>query len=484
MNKHTRMTVSVLIVSLAAVPALQAQLGQPRPAPDRARVNPFGIGQSGFGRPMLQPRALQDHPLDEKEQKKYDAAISALERRSGTTARGGASAGRVTELTAAFRLGSTHLRFGQEEAAKTAFEKAWQMVPELYGDTRSMAAATGQVRAHLRDLQTGKEPDLTLTLMSELNDAHQKAFDTIEQPRGKEQLAQPLAEMWFQLMQVGQLDKDSMARGATWVMRFPRMAMADRPLPPEQAADYDAQVTQVSILAPQRLRQLAERQMGRPGLARPLNPGQDTPETVDPVTAQIIAVLDAKRGPITGFMEADVHFRFGQFRLGMTTTANAWGALLEYYRANPGSAGPVDADVHFESLAQIAGSNPVQAAVLLDQIDPLYRNMLQVDRLFGVKVADHWASLADTMPLAPPMLVKAAFWLEHVSNQYKNLESKYANALEEIKQQIEAAGAPEDPRGPRARRAEPQAEGEAQDRNTQRRGIAIPRSPDRQIGNN
>jgi hypothetical protein len=187
-------------------------------------------------------------------------------------------------------------------------------------------------------------------------------------------------------------------------------------------------------------------------------------------------------------MQADIAFRFGQFRDGMTATLSAWRELLEHYRGNAGNISPADTEIHFESLSQIAGLNPIQALVVLDQVDPMYRNMLQADRFFGMKVADLWAKMASTLPLSPPMLVKAGFWLEHVSKQHKDAASRYSNSLADVKQKLEAArkasGEADD--GEDAKADADRGEKEDDDRPSVggRRGIRIPRSNDRPTGEN
>ncbi|HOA73440.1 MAG TPA: hypothetical protein PL151_03720 [Phycisphaerae bacterium] len=497
MSRALRSASSGLIVSLFFSGLVSAQpaparpapggppLGRPVPPPPAAgrSADPFGVARAqAFGTQVLKPRPLEDAQLDEKDQKKYDSTITSMEKRAANL-RASQSGNRTAELANAFKLGSTQLKYGQEKTARDSFEKAWQLVPELFGEPKSSTVVMGQIRSHLREIQlaAGKDPELALTLMSELNDAHTKAFEAIQQPKARDQLAQPLAQTWFHLMLTGQLDPESLEKGAAWVIRFPHIAVADRPLPPEQNAEYQSQLAQANINLPQKLRQLAERQVLPPGAARPrLNP-DDAPDTVDPATAQAIMSLETKSGPIAQFMQAEVAFRFGQFRDGMTHTLNAWRELLEHYRGNAATVSPADAQIHFDSLAYIAGLNPIQALVVLDQTDSMYRNMLRVDRFFGAQVADFWAKMASTLPLSPPMLAKAAFWLEHVSKQHPDAASRYSNSLAEVKRKLEAADKASGKTEGGTDENVGRDEKEADDRPGVggRRGIRIPRSADR-----
>mgnify|MGYP000998582157 CR=1 FL=1 len=60
----------------------------------------------------------------------------------------------AAELSAAFRLASLQLKNSQEKSARESFEKAWQLVEKLYQEPKTMGVANGQVRTHLRELQT------------------------------------------------------------------------------------------------------------------------------------------------------------------------------------------------------------------------------------------------------------------------------------------------------------------------------------------
>lgn len=439
---HPIRRASGVLLVLFTASNLLAQAGQaPRPGSGRPPGPGPGMGGPPGGAMAQRPlkvRPLEDKPLDEKEQKKYDAAIAGMQKNAGRT---GSSANHTAELTAAFRLGSTQLKYGQEQAARTEFEKAWQLVPPLYAEPKTAAAAAGPIRTHLRELQTlaAKDPELALTFMFELDEVHRKALEAVKQERSKPQVAQPLAQFWFQFMQMGQLDKETMGTAAFWVMQSPQIALADRPLPPDQQTEYQSQLTAVTVDVSQRIRQLAERQLGRP--VRPPQIGNtDAPETVDPATAQLVLILDQKRGPLSRFMEADIHFRYGQLRDGTAATQAGWRELLEFYRSNPGSVSPIDTEIHYESLQRIAANNPVVAFALLDQVDVAYRNMLRVDRFFGVRTAELWAKMVEGLPLAPPALMKAAFWLEHVSKQHKDAATRYAASLADIKHKLEEAG--------------------------------------------
>lgn len=468
-----------LLLSLILVTALQAQVGQrnqpPRPAPGEPADPRSAFGGQLDGVPArhtLQPRELQDHPLEEREQRKYDLTITGLEKRAAAMAQNP-----TLELASTFRLASTHLRNRQEQAARDGFEEAWQMVVEMYKDPRTMGAATGQVRAHLRELQTvaRTDPELALTLMSELDPAHQEAFEAIEQERARSQLAQPLAQTWSQLMMAGPLDKESLHKAAAWLLLFPQMALADRPLPPDQQGAYQSQLTQVNVLITQQLQQLAALQFDR---QRQLQGGPPD-RAGDMAIEQRTALLDAKRGPLTRFMEADVHLQFGQFRNGLDATGAGWQELMEFYRNNPRTVTPADTELHFQTLSRLAETNPIQALVIMAEIDPLYRNMLAVDRFFGVRLADLWMSMADDLPLNPPMLTKAADWLEHVSKQHKDMETRYAGALQRIKNDLEADSQPADGQDPREPAAPPEADEREEARPNTPRGIPIPRSIDR-----
>jgi hypothetical protein len=480
MRTMSPIVIRALLLSLMIAPLLQAQSGQrnqQRPVPGQAPplVPAFGGQLDGpTGVQVLSPRELQDHPLEERDQKRYDATITGMERRSAATAQTGS---RTVELAAMFRLASTQLRNGQELAALDSYEKAWQVIAELCRDSKTAMAAIGQIRPHLRELQTvgAKDLALALTLMSELAPAHQLALEAIEQPRTREQFAQLLAQTWSQFMLAGQLEKDSLGKAARWVLLFPQLALADRPLAPEQQALYQSQLTQVNVMINQQLRHLAERQLGQP---QQVFPGNNTPETVDPVVAQAIALLDAKRGPISRFIEADVHLQFGQFRDGLAATNMAWRELLEFYRSNPRSVTPADSQVHFETMKRLAATNPIQALAILDQVDPLYRTVLAVDRSFGVRLADMWAELAADLPLSPPMLTKAAAWMEHVSKQHKDMEARYAAALERIKRDLDPDGQPATDSG-RPDAEQPGADDQQEPSGVGgRRGLTIPRSVD------
>jgi hypothetical protein len=236
-----------------------------------------------------------------------------------------------------------------------------------------------------------------------------------------------------------------MAKGTPWMLTAPESVISDRTLPPDPRAEYQAQLAQVSILLNQRLKQLAEQQLGQAARRPPAPPGMnlEADNPTNPMTEQVVAALNAKSGPIARFMEAEVHFRWGQFRDGLTTTTNGWKELLEYYRSNR-NVSPADAQVHFESLDRLAADNPLQALVILNHLDPLYRTMIQVDQFFGAKIADTWVKLAGDLPLNVPMLTKAAFWAEHASRMGKQQEGKYTSALAEIKRKLEEASEQEE----------------------------------------
>jgi hypothetical protein len=155
----------VLLLSLMFAPRLQAQSGQrnqQRPVPGQAPppLPAFGGQLDGpVGMQVLSPSELQDHPLEERDQKRYEATITGMEKRSAATAQ---TASRTVELAALFRLASTQLRHGQELSALDSFEKAWQVIAELCRDSKTVMPAIGQIRPHLRELQTvgAKDPAL------------------------------------------------------------------------------------------------------------------------------------------------------------------------------------------------------------------------------------------------------------------------------------------------------------------------------------
>jgi hypothetical protein len=278
---------------------------------------------------------------------------------------------------------------------------------------------------------------------------------------------------------LGQLDKDAMEKGSFWVLKYPQAAIADRPIAAEARSQYESELAQASVNINARLRELAQRQLVGRG-AQPMDPNT-APDTVDPATALVINALDAKRGPIIRFTEADVHFKYGQFRRGIEATNEGWKELLEFYRSNPGAVLPADTGAHFETLDRLAGLNLVQALVLLDQTDPAYRGMGPIDPLFGVRVADTWAKMVN-LPLNPPMLTKAAFWFTYVSKQHKDISAKYAPQLEILKQKLEQAkgehedDAEDDDHG----KKDDDKDGEAKEHKntTGRRGISVPKAID------
>lgn len=420
------------IVLLFVQPA-SAQFGPP---PNRGGGPGIGVGgapQPGLGGPVLKTRELQDKPLAEKDQRKYDALIANMQKSKPKTP--------TAELSGAFRLASLQLKNGQEKTARESFDKAWQLAAQLYHEPKTMGVATGQIRTHLRELQTlaSKDPELAVTLLTELGPVQRQALEAIEQTRGRTQLTQPMATMWYQFMQGARLDKEPLEQATYWIVLFPQIALADRPLTPEQQNEYQSQLTAITVNITPLLRQLAERQLGRP--VRPLQPNNpEASDTVDPATAQVISMLDLKRGPLTRFLEADVHFRFGQLRDGLIATQSGWRELLEFYRANRGGVSPIDAETHFEAVERMAAENPVQALAVLDQVDPAYRTMTQIDRFFGLRVADLWARMASSLPLNPEMLMKTAFWLEYVAKQHKDAGTKYAATMELVKHNLEQAG--------------------------------------------
>ncbi|MBI4580986.1 MAG: hypothetical protein HY718_14865, partial [Planctomycetes bacterium] len=413
--KTPRLILSVVFVSLSAVPLFaQFDGGPARPQRPGQPLPPGPMGglgpQAGFGTRSLKPRRLEDRPLDEKDQRKYDAAIAPLEKRSGAAGRSGAQAAPTQEAVNQFRLGSAHLRFGQEQAAEEAFIQAWESLVPLMKEPRSFTAALAQVRTYLRELQTvgGRDPELMLTLMSDLTPQHQAVYDAVEPPKSKPSLANPIAAAWIHLTQMGQLDRDTLEKGAPWMLLFPQMAMADRPLSAEQRSEYQAQLTQANIAMNRKMEDLANRWValaaqaagdprqpsGRLPRIRPRDP--NAPEThgeVDPVVAQAMAALEPKRGAIARFVEAEIAFRWGQSRDGLDATGSGWKELLEYYRSNPRNVSPVDSQLHFDALRQLVETNPVQMALVLDQLDAAYRTMMQIDRGFAPLIADEWIKL-------------------------------------------------------------------------------------------
>lgn len=449
MRRTTTLALSAVYVTLYAMPSSAQIGGQPGQLPptDRREPGQFGgfQGQPGMGElPLLAARHLEDRPLEGRQQKRYENAIKALRRRIET-----ASGNAVQEAANTFRLGSTHLEYGQEVQAAEAFSDAWKRVIDLASEPQTVAAGLAQARSHLRQLQAiaPKDAPLAVALLADASPAHEAAYETIEDTRTKEQLARLLAGAWAPLMQIGQLDQVSMASAVRWVMMFPELALTDRRLNELQAAEYQSQLTKVNIEINQRLRELAERQLaaaaGRP-MPRPRpTPGGNlpgaAPDTADPMTLRMINELDAKRGPIALFMEAEVHFRWGQMQRGMAATAGAWRELLGFYRSNPRNISPADTDPHFAAVQQLVRTNPVQAAFVLDRMDGPYRTMAQIDPHFSIVVAEEWDRLTSAVPLTAGLLTRAVLWVEAAGKLSPNLAARYEQSLDRIKADLENA---------------------------------------------
>ncbi len=453
-----RLSVSIAVVSFVLAAPLPAQSrGRERsnraapPAAPGAGAAFGGAPIGGLGATVLRPRKLENRTLDEKEQKKYDALKASAEKRAAAGNRS-ATNNPAQEVMTTLRTASTQLHNGQELDAAESYTKAWEAMAVLVKDPKGASAGIGQARTHLREFQnlTGKDPQLVLALMTELAEKQKQAFESVENAKLKPQLASPIAMVWAQLMQMGQLDKESLTLGAAWVMLFPQMVIADRALSEEQGAEYDRQLTQLSLQVTAKLRQMAERQLlamatqqrgpaVRPMPPQGVNPGAEAPESVDPMLAQAIAAMDSKRSAITRFMEADIHFQWGQFRRGVSATAEGWKELLEFYRGNARSITPLDAQAHFDTLDQTAVRNPVQAVVLLDQLDPAYRGMAQMDRFFAPGIADHWMKLSPGLPLNSAMLDRALFWVSSASKLGKEQETQYKQAIEDLGKKLSEA---------------------------------------------
>ena len=456
----TSVWVSALFLTLLVTASLPAQSRRraDRPAdprgPARAGIagqpgDPTTGGLDGPGGPALKPSRLEDATLNPADQRRYDALILNLSKQAGGPVRANQQPNPLQEIDADFRTGSAHLRFGQETLALESFTKAWTGMLELLKDAKSAAAANVQARTHLSELQklAGDDPELVLALMTELAPQHQAAFEAIEQPKLQAQLAMPLAATWARLVQAGRLDKASLALAANWLLMYPQLVTADRPLNPDQRSEIEAQLTRIEVDFSNRARQMAERQraqaMGIRGNPVPVTPNAEG-QNADPALQESMANFEAKRGPMIEFMKADILLRFGQFRAGLTASAAGWRKLMDFYHANPRSMTPADTEMHFETLGQIQAANPIQALVMVDELDPMYRGMLMMDPRFGTKVADAWSRLATDLPLNTVTLSRALFWVEHAGQAGTEGATRYATELTVLKKKFADARAKEE----------------------------------------
>jgi hypothetical protein len=399
------------------------------------------------GTQMLKTRKLENKTLEEKEQKKYDNLIASMEKRATAAPTGAANP--AQGLIAEFQLAATHLHYNQEAAAAEAFGKAWDSLAGMMKEAKTAAAGLGQVRTHLKTLQTlaAKDPELVLTLMSELSEKQTAAYNAIENPKVKPQLANPIATTWAAVMQKGQLDKETQSKAAKWILMFPQMAMADRPLSEQQQGEVQSQVAQANTSVNAKLRQLAERLVATSRGDRPVRqappPGQTNALGVplgengatreDPALLEAYSLLEPKSAAITRFMEADIYLRWGQFHEGAAATANGWKELLEIYRGNNRLISPLDTEVHFETFDQLATRNPMQAVILLAQLDQAYRAMAKFDAAFATRIADLWIKVEPGVSLNAAMLETATFWVTSASKLGKKEEAKYSKTAEDFK---------------------------------------------------
>ncbi len=493
--KTLSMISTTVAVCLTAVPAFGqiGRTGSNRPNPTARSGGPGigggiggAMGQEGLQLPPLKTRELENKALNSREQKRYDGLIAASKKRE--TAMNGRAANPAAELAFQFQLGAKQLKLGQEKDAEETFKKAWQAVPAMLKEARTAMVATGQVRSHMRalGLLIPRDPSLVLTLMTDLGEEQKAALDGFENPRQKLQMAGPIASTWFALMQAGQLEPEAAEKAAKWIILAPEMAVVDRPLLPEQQNAYHEQFTRATIEVNNKIQQLARRQMGQRGPAM----NQEEQMAVDPAA---MAMFEGKSAAIGRFMEAQVDFRWGQFRHGLIASKEGWKELLGYYRSNPRAASPMDAEVHFEALKQLDTRSPVQACILLNELDQAYRGMTQVDRFFGAQIADEWNRMASSLPLNAEMLERAVSWVEYVSKQGKEQQGKYGSSLETLQKKLDEArqaegiaekdvkGAKQRPeRGGTERSVEqqPRERGAEQRGVGGRRGINIPREID------
>lgn len=455
MNFNTSLLTCVIVSSLlSAAPRLAQSKRSERPnhqpadpqsggSVDTRHLNSMMNPNLGnFAGSVLQPRPLKDADLSDAERRKYTASTATIERQAAAPARGNQSPNPTQPVAGAFRLGLNHLRYKQETKALEAFTQGWTGVPELLKEAKNTPTTVSLIKPHLTELQklVPQDPALVLAFMTSLAPLHEAALSAVAQPKLKPQLVMPLAATWTHLMQLGQLDKDSLGKGAGWVLMFPNLLVANRPLPPEMRSNYETQLTQVNVKITENIRLLAERQRTQiGGNYRPMTPGSVEAHDNDPRLQQTMANLDMKRGPIMQFMSADIAFRFGQYQDGLRATNAGWKELIDFYRANAGGANPADTDMHFDILSEIVATNPVLGAVMLDQFNPAYGTVAPTLPYVSVKVADNWAKVVADLPLNVAMLNKAQMWVESASKTNKDNQARYTTSLAEIKGKLEQA---------------------------------------------
>lgn len=451
--KRSLLLTCVLALGPAVTVLAQAPFPGPQPPP-------------GEGGPhVLKARELENKPLEERDQKKYDGQITRFQKRVD------AAQGRSDQAlvaSARFDQGAFELDSGQEAAAGETFEQAWQAANSAaQGDVRAALRVLPHTRKHLKVIGglVAKDPELVLAIMTRLAPAHEQCYQAIELASAKRQYAASLADVWVGLMQQGEMDDETMKTGAFWLLEVPEMIMVNQPLSPADRGKYEQELTFAQIQLEDFRRQVGRRGPGGP---RGGPPGVNVNEQLRQLQQQVEqqggaygprgprpgaeAVTDAKRGPLVKFAEAQVQLKYGQFRDAVKSATEGWEGLVQYYRQNPQGFSPDDVDLHFAGLDEAIHRSPVHALLFMEQLDKVYRAVAQANPLIGLKVADLWSRLTTRLDLKrTDTLEKGVFWLEAAIKQDKELEQQYESTLQKLKTNLEAAKQAEEAEKERAK---------------------------------